>query len=116
MAAAPGLAPIRTSLTRPSPTTPAPTCAPTAPAPPTRATLRGTRTLIGEYSGIVECIGYYGAQTAPPGMLPRRDAPGRQPTLVPLSRLGGTVWPFFSALNSARASVWFHSTESPAFV
>jgi Domain of unknown function (DUF1707) len=46
----------------------------------------------------------------------RRDAPGRQPTLVPLSRLGGTVWPFFSALNSARASDVFHSTESPAFV
>ena len=49
---------------------------------------------------------------------PRRSRPGGgpQPTLVPLNRLDGTVWPLFSALNSSRASVRFHSTESPAFV
>ncbi len=38
-----------------------------------------------------------------------------QPTFVPFSRLGATAWPFFSALNSVRASVRFHSTASPAF-
>lgn len=38
-----------------------------------------------------------------------------QPTVVPLSRSGGMVLPFFSALNSVRAAVRFHSTASPAF-
>jgi hypothetical protein len=38
-----------------------------------------------------------------------------QPTVVPLSRPEGTVWPFFSALNSASAWELFHSTASPAF-
>jgi hypothetical protein len=39
-----------------------------------------------------------------------------QPSLVPPSRLDGTVWPFFRALNSSRALAWFHCTASPAFV
>jgi hypothetical protein len=45
-----------------------------------------------------------------------RAQPQPQPTLVPLSRPFGTGWPAFRALNSSRASVLFHSTESPAFV
>jgi len=37
-----------------------------------------------------------------------------QPTCVPLSRFAGTCWLFLSAVKSCRASLWFHSTASPA--
>ena len=60
-----------------------------------------------------------GGRPAEPGRLSRpsraRRARAGQPTVVPLSRLAGTCWSFFSALKSCRAWLWFHSTASPAF-
>ena len=46
----------------------------------------------------------------------RARAASAQPTVVPPSRPFGMAESVFSAWNSSVASVWFHSTESPAFV
>jgi hypothetical protein len=94
-----------------------PSCAPAELA--SRIKARIPAPLARRFAGPVGSTGTVLCATASRSVLPTRGRiyglRSSQPTFVPFSKPDGTAWPFFSALNSSRASDWFHSTASPAF-